>query len=384
MQKKIKILGIRGIPAAHGGFETFAQRLSLYLVGRGWQVTVYCQEEGGGAITEDVWEGIHRVHIPVSRTGPLGTIIFDWKSTLHASRTPGQVLTLGYNTASFGLIYRMRGMRNLINMDGIEWHRGKWGKVAKAWFYLNDWAGCWLGNHLVADHPEITNHLATRVRRNKITMIPYGADAVESADIEVLAEYGVKAGNYAVVIARAEPENSILEVIRAFSSRRRNAKLVVLGRYTPDSNPYHKAVLAAASAEVVFTGAIYDAVKVAALRFYARFYVHGHQVGGTNPSLVEAMGAGSAILAQDNRFNRWVAGEGARYFADADSCGQQMNVLFSDDALVAQMNAFSRDRHLQAYTWPEVLHQYETLLEQNAGERRASHPAASVSSVDVA
>lgn len=384
MPKKIKILGIRGIPAAHGGFETFAERLALYLVGRGWQVTVYCQEDGEGAITEDVWEGVRRIHIPVSRSGPMGTIVFDWKSTFHAAREPGQVLTLGYNTASFGLVYRLRGMRNLINMDGIEWHRQKWSKAARAWFYLNDWAGCWLGNHLVADHPEITNHLATRVRRNKITMIPYGADQVESADIGVLAEYGLEAGRYAVVIARAEPENSILEVVRAFSSQPRNVKLVVLGRYTPDSNPYHKAVLAAASAEVVFAGAIYDSVKVAALRFFARFYVHGHQVGGTNPSLVEAMGAGSAILAHDNRFNRWVAGPGACYFSDAEGCGQQMNVLFANDQLVEQMSAFSRERHQQAYTWSEVLNQYETLLERNAGEKRAPHPATSVSSVDVA
>lgn len=382
VQKKIKILGIRGIPAAHGGFETFAERLALYLVERGWLVTVYCQQDGKGAIIEDLWEGIHRVHIPVARSGPLGTIIFDWKSTLHAARLPGQVLTLGYNTASFGLVYRLRGMRNLINMDGIEWHRGKWGKAARAWFYLNDWAGCWLGNHLVADHPEIANHLATRVQRSKITMIPYGADAVESADIGVLAEHGLEAKRYAVVIARAEPENSILEMVRAFSSKPRKVKLVILGRYTPDSNAYHKAVLAAASPDVIFTGAIYDSVKVAALRFYARFYVHGHQVGGTNPSLVEAMGAGSAILAHDNHFNRWVAGEGARYFSDTESCGQQMDVMFANDELIAQMSAFSRDRHRQAYTWPQILNQYEMLLEKNARENRASHRATSVSGAD--
>src|SRR3546814_19162405 len=99
--KKISILGTRGVPAGHGGFETFAARLAPYLVSRGWQVTVYCQEEGSGNIFEDDWEGVHRVHIPVTGEGPASTIRFDWNSTTHfvSQREPGIALTLGYNTA---------------------------------------------------------------------------------------------------------------------------------------------------------------------------------------------------------------------------------------------------------------------------------------------
>ena len=99
--KKIRILGTRGVPAAHGGFETFAEHLALYLVQRGWEVTVYCQEDGPGAVFEDTWEGIHRIRMPVAASGASGTIVFDWQSTLHASRSQGLVLTLGYNTAVF-------------------------------------------------------------------------------------------------------------------------------------------------------------------------------------------------------------------------------------------------------------------------------------------
>ena len=119
----LRILGIRGIPAAHGGFETFAERLAPYLVSRGWRVIVYCQQLGRGEATSDTWEGIERVHIPVPRDGALGTMHFDLLSTLHARRSPGLCLTLGYNTAFLWPLLRTRGVLNVANMDGIEWRR---------------------------------------------------------------------------------------------------------------------------------------------------------------------------------------------------------------------------------------------------------------------
>lgn len=181
------------------------------------------------------------------------------------------------------------------------------GLIVKTWFWLNERAGCWIGNHLVADHPKIKEHLATRVSADKITMIPYGGDEVLEASESLLNPYGLLPNQFSVIIARPEPENSFLEMVRAFSCKPRNHKLVVLGNFTPDTNQFHKAVMSAASEEVVFPGAIYDAPVVQAFRFYARFYLHGHRVGGTNPSLVEALGAGCAVIAHDNHFNRWVA-----------------------------------------------------------------------------
>lgn len=359
--KKIRILGTRGVPAAHGGFETFAEHLALHLIKQGWQVTVYCQEEGKGPTFEDTWQGVRRVRIPVATAGAAGTVLFDWKSTLHATGESGLILTLGYNTAIFCLLYRLRNHKNLINMDGIEWHRQKWGKVAKAWFWMNDWAGCWLGNHLVADHPEIKNHLATRVSRDKITTIPYGADTVENADITALAPYQLEPDKYAILIARAEPENSILEVVRAWSRHLRGMQLVILGKYSPD-HAYQRAVKEAASDEVKFIGAVYDKSTVAALRFHARLYVHGHQVGGTNPSLVESLGAGNAVLAHDNIFNRWVVAEGARYFANEEECAAQLDILLQDDNLIAQLQNASKSRFSKEFTWEKVLNEYENLL----------------------
>lgn len=357
----LRILGIRGIPAAHGGFETFAEYLALYLRRKGWKVIVYCQENGAGALWHDEWNDIERIHVPVKQAGPLGTIVFDWKSIWHAARTDGLCLTLGYNTAVFCGLLRLRGINNIINMDGIEWSRAKWGRMAKMWFWLNDWAGCWLGNHLIADHPEIKNHLSTRVNPDKITTIAYGAEQVLHAPESSLEKWSLVSGKFLTLVARAEPENSILEVVQGFSMKPRGIKLLVLGNYDRNHS-YQRQVLDAASDEVVFAGAIYEKPVVQALRFHSMAYVHGHQVGGTNPSLVEALGAGNAVIAHDNRFNHWVAGESARYFTDASSFSALLDDLLTNPELLTAMRSGSKSRFEQEFTWPYILSQYEATL----------------------
>ena len=362
--KILSILGTRGIPAAHGGFETFAEKLALFLADKGWRVTVYCQVDGNGSMCIDMWHGVRRINIHVMRKGALGTVLFDWKSTLHASMQKGVILTLGYNTAIFGLLYRLKGMRNLFNMDGLEWQRDKWSVSERVWLYLNERVGCWLGNHLIADHPEIKKHLVTRVKPGKVTMIPYGADRIDNADNSLIEQYGLKAEGYSLVVARGEPENSILEMVTAFSSKTRNQKLVVLGKYMPDENEYHRSVLQAASNEVIFLGAIYEQDVVKALRYFCRLYIHGHTVGGTNPSLVEALGAGSAVLAHDNKFNRWVGGPNACYFKDMEECSDQLDILINDRKRLIALKDASHKRFMEAFTWDKILLQYEQLLER--------------------
>ncbi len=361
-KKSISILGIRGVPAAHGGFETFAEYLSLYLRDKGWAVTVYCQVEGGGEPYCDYWEGIRRVNIPVIGDGPYSTIKFDWKSVGACCKDDSSVvLTLGYNTAVFCARLRIAGRVNVINMDGIEWKRDKWGVIPKLWFWANDWAGCFLGNHLVADHPEIKKHLETRVNGSKITVLPYGAERVEDADCTPLGSYGVCPGRYLTVIARPEPENSIYEIVKAFSRSPRGISLVVLGTYKSD-NEYHKKVRAVASDEVKFVGAIYDKKIVRSLRRHSLMYVHGHQVGGTNPSLVEALGASNPVVAHDNKFNRWVADDAAVYFGGEDECAAIFDTVLSDESALASMRFSSSKRFESEFTWEKVLSEYEVLL----------------------
>lgn len=359
---RVLILGTRGIPAHHGGFETFAEHFSLYLKNKGWSVTVYCQEKGHGPVWEDDWNGVKRVHIPVTQEGAKGTIVFDWKSTLCAAKQRGIILTLGYNTAAFCAIYRLKGKKNIINMDGIEWQRDKWSFTERAWLYLNEKLGAWLGNHLVADHPEIKNHLAQFVSRNKIKVIPYTAVLLDSADQSLLEPFGLKRGRFVLLIARPEPENSILDIVQAYTAEKRGMPLVVLGAYEPKLNRYQKKVMDKANGEVLFAGAIYDQEVVQALRFYARFYVHGHTVGGTNPSLVEALGAGSPVLAHDNRFNRWVAGNNALFFASRQECRNHIHKLLKDDNLVKSMKIASKRQFEKRFSSQVVHGAYETLI----------------------
>jgi hypothetical protein len=361
LNRTLRILGIRGIPAAHGGFETFAEKFALYMVRRGWDITVYCQEKGDGPFWEDRWEGVRRIHIPVKGDTSMSSIRFDWKSIRHAAKSTDLCLTLGYNTAIFCTWLRWKKVKNIINMDGIEWARKKWGLLAKAWFFFNEVLGCWLGNHLIADHPEIANHLAKKVSRKSITTIPYGAKRIVAAEPELVRAYGLQPGRYAILIARPEPENSILEVVRAWSSEKRPYPLVVLGRYN-EKVPYHREVQAAAGPDVLFPGAIYEKAKVEALRFHTRFYVHGHQVGGTNPSLVEALGAGNAVLAHDNKFNRWVVGNAGVFFKSERDLKKQIDHFINENGKIEELSKNARKQHVQHFTFEHVHVLYEIVL----------------------
>jgi glycosyltransferase involved in cell wall biosynthesis len=371
---QLMILGCRGIPARHGGFETFTQDLARFLVARGHEVTVYCQVATDQKPSEDEWEGIHRVNIPAA-DNPLGTIQFDWTSNRHASGQPGVVLTLGYNTAVFGLLYRLHHVPNVINMDGIEWKRAKWSPPQRLWLCFNEWVGTRLGNHLVADHPEIANHLARHTPRRKITMIPYGADTVNEQSVAPLEQFGLRTKEYYILIARPEPENSLLEIVQGHVASGVSTPLLVLGDYTSQPNDYKRAVQQAAGANARFPGAIYDRKVLGALRFHARAYLHGHQVGGTNPSLVEALAAGNAIIAHDNRFSRWVAEDAALYFDGPEKLSEIFRTLENAPRELAELERNSTRRHQERFTQEKVLSAYEALLlEHESAARRVSVP----------
>ncbi len=357
----VMILGTRGVPAKHGGFETFAEDLSQFLVHRGHRVTVYCQSSLGHALREDEWNGVHRVFIP-AHTHALGTVQFDWAATKDASLKEGVILTLGCNTAIFSVLYRMRGKPNAINMDGLEWRRKKWNKLQQLWLRFNEWTGARLANRVIADHPEIARRLKIHTAPDKITTIPYGAEPVTSAPSHHLDSFGLSPKSYYLVIARPEPENSILEIVKAFSSTPLEASLIVIGDYSDTTNRYQQLVRRAASPSVRFLGPLYDRALVRSLRFYAKAYIHGHQVGGTNPSLVESLAAGNAIIAHDNPFTRWVAGPGALYFANHEDLVRILASVARRPSQLLTMEKNSRERHQMQFSQEGILSRYESLL----------------------
>ena len=368
-EPSILITGSRGIPARHGGFETLVQNLAPYLVNRGWAVTVYCQESGRGAMWEDTWRGVRLVHVPSVLKNPYGSILFDMLSLLHAVRRTGIILTLGYNTAVFNVFVRMLRRFNVIHMDGIEWKRAKWNGLLRLWFRFNERMAVTAGNVLIADHPEIFARLSGINSGRDIAELFYGADFLHDVDASPLLRFSLEAGRYCLVIARPEPENSILEIVRAYSARPRGAPLVVLGDYSENRTPYTEEVLEFASDEVMFPGPVYEKPVLDALRYHCRCYFHGHTVGGTNPSLVEAMGASNFIIANDNRFNRWVTGsDGALFFSAVHDLEGKITLLFSDRLNESAMKQACIDRFRENFTWEIVLSQYEEFLSRCLGK----------------
>lgn len=253
----------------------------------------------------------------------------------------------------------------------------KWSWPERLWLRFNEYAGAKLANHLIADHPVIKQHLLRCAPDEKITVIPYGALPVETVNLQFLGKGSLRPESYALVIARPEPDNSILEIVSAFSRRPRGIKLVVLGKY--DRNvPYQRQVLDSAGDEVQFMGAIYEKPLVETLRKCALIYLHGHKVGGTNPSLVEALAAGNAIIAHDNPFTRWVAGPGARFFVKESDLDATLGEVIGNPKVISDMRAATGKRFTQEFHLDFVLKQYESLLQQitdqkSNSERKGPH-----------
>jgi glycosyltransferase involved in cell wall biosynthesis len=359
--RSILIFGTRGIPAGHGGFETFAEHLALFLVKRGWKVIVYCQHEVPVVtqrVTSDQWNDIERRHVSVASTGPRATLEFDWHCIRDATNHDGACLILGYNSAILLAYLRLRGRKIMTNMDGMEWRRSKWSLPARAWLWTNEWLAAWMSHRLIADHPLIADHIATRRRRDAITTIPYGGNEILSAPEEAIRALNLQPGQYLISIARIEPENNILTIVEAFSRQRRNSRLVILGVLN-DAIPYHRKIRAAASDEVLFAGAIFDKQILASLRFHALAYLHGHTVGGTNPSLVEALWAGNPVIAHDNPFNRWTAGDAGLFFSDGDECERLIVRALSDETFVEHARQTARRQAASYFNWNDILEAYE-------------------------
>lgn len=362
----VRMLGTYGVPPSYGGFESAVANVGGFLLQSGWRVTVYCQVLGAGPITVDELNGFRRVLIPESMDGIAGRLRYDVRSVRHAvtNAVDGEVcLTFGYNSGVLAVGQFFRRIPHVINMDGMEWQRRRHGLFKQAALRGNEYVAGLLAKRLIADHPVIEQYLSRSYGQRRVRMIPYGADAVTSAPIGPLLPFGLRPGAYATVICRPIAENSIVEIVSAWSRRQRNRKLVILGDYRP-SDPYHRRVMEAASAEVVFVGPIFDADAVASLRFHCALYLHGHTVGGTNPSLVEAIAAGNPVIAKDNAYNRWVAEGAARYFNGVDDLDALLSESLPDDSLLNSLADSARRRHAQRFTTETVGSEYEELLKE--------------------
>ena len=326
-------MGTRGIPANHGGFEACVENIAPFLVSQNIEVHVFRQIDDKAKI-KSFYKGVKLVNIVTTVKGTLGTLIFDIISTAYTIKNYKRndlILTFGYPTAFLFPFLKVFGFTNIVNMDGVEWKRRQFGLTGKIWYWLNEKIAVLTADVLIADHAKIKDHLQKiNLLKKPIYTVAYSASDIRKVDIEIDQITSKLMGivslrKYMLVMARLEPDNQILEIVKTFSARRRAFNLIVAGRLDLKKNKYHKLLLASASDQVHFVGGIYGSFDKIYLRNNASAYIHGHTVGGTNPSLVEALGSKSIIIAHSNDFNRGVAAEGALYFSNQDELNSMLS-----------------------------------------------------------
>lgn len=362
---KVALLGTRGIPAAYGGFETFAEQLAVRLVQRGHHVTVYAEAERSDL--PDTWhQGVRIRHIQRPKWGPASVIGYDCRCLADARCGYDLVYMLGYGAAwACWWARKVWGQKIWINVDGLEWARSKWGMVARAYLRAMEWVSSWAPTRVLADAQAI----ADRFQRNyplgvPCSFIAYGASVIEPRchPATLLARWGLITEGYVLVVARPEPENHLVEIIEGYLQSQLKWPLVIVGDVKPVTK-YQCRLLAFSSEQVRFIGGIYDANMLTALRAHAACHVHGHSVGGTNPSLLEALACGNMIIAHDNPFNREVARDAAWFFNGAKQLANHLQVvqsLSANDRALASRRAQSIVSNY--YTWILIADAYEALL----------------------
>jgi glycosyltransferase involved in cell wall biosynthesis len=364
---KIAILGTRGIPARYGGFETFAEKLASGLSAHGLDVTVFC--EAGGDSAPEVYLGAKLQTVTAPSLGHFHTILYDLKCLWAARKGYDVVYMLGYGTAPFCLIPRLWGTEVWINPDGLEWARAKWSFLAKCYFRLMEWSSIHAANRLIADAEAIAANLANRHGKIKnCTVIRYGCEVIESPPAAApLAEWGLTPGSYYLVVCRLEPENHVKEILQAFQRSRSKKEMIVVGNHLTGES-YVKNLRELKDTRIRMIGTVYDQQKLTCLRYHSFAYMHGHSVGGTNPSLLEAMGCGNLVFAHDNPFNRETLGPCGYYFADEKELTEAIQAAEEHEEELAQRREAAKNRARADYRWSDIVSSYLELLEQTASQ----------------
>jgi glycosyltransferase involved in cell wall biosynthesis len=358
---KIAFIGTRGVPARYGGFETCAEEIGRRLAARGHDITVYARSSYYPDRSPK-WEGMRVRYRPAVRLKSLETLSHTAFSLADAARRGFDAL-LVFNGANSPLLFlaRMRGTPVVLHADGLEWMRGKWGRLGRAYFR---WAERISARHpgpLVADSDEIGRYFKERYGREAFR-IAYGAEVKTSTRPELLAPYGLSPGRYVLQITRFEPENNPHLTVRAFEGLESDMKLVLVGGALYRSKT-RLMISGARDPRLVRPGFIYDKDVLRELLCNAAVYVHGNEVGGTNPALLEAMAAGCFVIARDVPFNREVLGGAGIYFRkDASDLREKLDWALGHPAERAAGKAAAVGIIRARYDWDRVVDGYETLF----------------------
>jgi len=358
---KIGILGTRGIPNHYGGFEQFAEFFATFAAGRGHEVYVY--NSHNHPYQEKVFNNVHIVHCydPEHKIGTVGQFIYDLNCIIDARKRDFDIiLQLGYTSSSVWFSLHPKNAIVITNMDGLEWKRTKYSKKVQKALQIAERLAVKKSDFLIADSIGIQKYIKEKYQKES-TYIAYGAHNFDNPNPEILKEYQVEKEKFNMIMARFEPENNLDMVLEGVTMAENKTPILVIGNHNTKYGSYLKNKFESFS-HIRFLGAVYNLDHLNNLRYYSNLYFHGHTVGGTNPSLLEAMASNALIAAHNNDFNKGVLKENAYYFSNADEVKKILNSIKKSDNL--QFVANNYNSIASTFNWEKINEQYLQLFKQ--------------------
>jgi glycosyltransferase involved in cell wall biosynthesis len=363
------MLGLYGMPMPERhftGFETAFGEIAPRLAAAGHEVTMYCRgSHYPSELRVAEYSGVKLKFVPSPGGKNFSGLIATLFAAIHAILF-GRYdvfffvnVGMGHHTA----LCRMAGARVVMNVDGLDWKRGKWGPIGRAYFKSAAYSAVRFCTRLVTDAEAMRQFYLDEFGKDT-TMIAYGAYVETSERPDVVRQFGIEPREYFLVAGRLVPENCADLVIRGFLASGSAKKLVIVGGANYESE-FHRRLKEVATDQVIFTGHIHDQSLLKELFCNCYAYVHGHSVGGTNPVLLRAMGYGACILAHDTVFNREVAAEAGLFFpTDDEALAALIRRVENDPGLVADLRQRGPRRITAEYTWDKIAGQYEQLFRE--------------------
>ncbi len=358
---RISLVGTRGVPARYGGFETCVEEVGWRLADRGHEVRVYCRSAAGEDVSSlpDSYRGMELVHMPAWHRRALETPSHTALSFRHLRRH-GADAAIVFNAANAPLLPMLAGTGIPVatHVDGLEWKRTKWSGAGRNYYRMAETLAVRWSDALIADAQGIADYYTDEFSA-PTELIAYGAPIVAPDQEHLLDEVGVRSGKYHLVVARFEPENHVDRIVEGYVASRAELPLIVVGS-APYADEHTAHIHALADDRVRFLGGVWDQALLDQLYAHSMTYLHGHSVGGTNPSLLRAIGAGAPTIAFDVNFNREVLGEAGRYFSTTQDVARLVEDAETDPAAT-----HGRGEQLllraQDYDWDDVAARYEDL-----------------------
>lgn len=355
---KIAILGTRGVPAKYGGFETCAEEISVDLAKRGHEVIVYGRK-GNHDDSLKYYKGVRLFHMPRIKGKITETFSNTFFSMLHVLTQRADVIyVMNAANSPLCIIPKFFGKKVVINVDGLEWKRKKWGNFAKKYYQFAEKVSTKFSNRVISDSMGIKDYYLERYKTDS-TFIAYGAQIEESEKPEILNEYDLKPNEYFFVASRLEPENNADLTVKAFEKVKTDKKLVIAGGANYKST-YIEEIRKTKDPRIIFLGPIYKDGHIKELHCNCYAYVHGNEVGGTNPALLKALGYGNTVLALNVNFNSEVVREaGILYERSPDDLASKMQLLIDNPEYRNGFKQKAINRILEEYTWEKITDKYE-------------------------